>query len=49
MQFRRRSDALSGFSNAVLIKYQDSRFDQSFDKETGYHTRSMIVVPLKSC
>ncbi|CAE7191200.1 Prkg1 [Symbiodinium sp. KB8] len=46
MQFRRRSDALSGFSNAVLIKYQDSRFDQSFDKETGYHTRSMIVVPI---
>jgi len=26
--------------------YQDSRFDQSFDQETGYHTRSMIVVPI---
>mmetsp|Transcript_43251 Transcript_43251/g.100920 ORF Transcript_43251/g.100920 Transcript_43251/m.100920 type:complete len:447 (+) Transcript_43251:44-1384(+) len=26
--------------------YQDSRFDQSFDKETGYYTRSMVVVPI---
>ena len=25
--------------------FQDSRFDQSFDKETGYYTRSMVVVP----
>ena len=38
---------VSAFTDADLIKYQDSRFDQSFDQETGYHTRSMIVVPLK--
>eukprot|EP00439_Symbiodinium_sp_Y106_P081167 s684_g20.t1 len=37
---------VSAFTDADLIKYQDSRFDQSFDQETGYHTRSMIVVPI---
>eukprot|EP00397_Hematodinium_sp_SG-2012_P013021 GEMP01013210.1.p1 GENE.GEMP01013210.1~~GEMP01013210.1.p1 ORF type:complete len:527 (+),score=113.41 GEMP01013210.1:547-2127(+) len=26
--------------------YQDSRFDQKFDKMTGYYTKSMIVVPI---
>jgi adenylate cyclase len=26
--------------------YQDPRFDQSFDKMTGYYTRCMIVVPI---
>mmetsp|Transcript_19864 Transcript_19864/g.48714 ORF Transcript_19864/g.48714 Transcript_19864/m.48714 type:complete len:431 (-) Transcript_19864:172-1464(-) len=27
--------------------YQDSRFDQSFDKATGYHTRSLLCMPIK--
>eukprot|EP00395_MALV-II_sp_L67-2_P000418 gene418-372_t len=26
--------------------YQDSRFDSSFDKLTGYHTKSMLVKPI---
>jgi len=26
--------------------YQDPRFNPSFDKQTGYHTRSMLVVPV---
>ncbi|CAD7929743.1 unnamed protein product [Amoebophrya sp. A25] len=26
--------------------YQDSRFDPSFDKLTGYHTKSMLVKPI---
>ena len=26
--------------------YQDSRFDPAFDKKTGYHTKSMLVMPV---
>jgi len=28
--------------------YQDSRFNSEFDKKTGYVTRNMLVVPIKS-
>ena len=28
--------------------YDDSRFDKRFDKQTGYRTRSMLVVPIVS-
>ena len=26
--------------------YADSRFDQSFDQKTGYHTKSVLCVPI---
>lgn len=26
--------------------YQDARFDPSFDKATGYHTKSLLVMPI---
>ncbi|CAD7936718.1 unnamed protein product [Amoebophrya sp. A120] len=28
--------------------YQDSRFNQAFDKKSGYHTQSMLCVPIRN-
>merc|ERR1719460_530901 len=40
----------SVFENKQMVNipdcYKDARFDQSFDKMTGYYTRCMIVVPI---
>lgn len=35
--------------NSVLIEdaYSDPRFNQAFDRMTGYHTKTMLCVPLK--
>ena len=37
------------YGKPILIKdaYKDERFDPSFDKRTGYRTRSFLCVPLK--
>merc|ERR1711948_101124 len=31
---------------AIPDAYEDSRFNQEIDKKTGYHTKSILAVPL---
>lgn len=40
--------AVSGRSVRILEAWEDPRFDRSVDLRTGYRTRSMLCVPLKS-
>lgn len=40
--------AVSGRSMRIDEAWEDSRFDRSVDQRTGYRTRSMLCVPLKS-
>ena len=42
------SVAVTGESVLVPDAYQDPRFDPSYDKKTGFTTRSILTVPLKS-
>jgi HD-GYP domain-containing protein (c-di-GMP phosphodiesterase class II) len=40
--------AVAGRSFRIEEAWEDSRFDRSVDQRTGYRTRSMLCVPLKS-
>jgi GAF domain-containing protein len=40
--------AVAGRSIRIDEAWEDSRFDRSVDQRTGYRTRSMLCVPLKS-
>ncbi|MBI4553998.1 MAG: SpoIIE family protein phosphatase [Candidatus Latescibacteria bacterium] len=40
--------AQQGRSELIEDAYQDSRFSPEYDRRTGYHTKSMICVPIKS-
>jgi len=40
--------AVAGRSIRIEEAWEDSRFDRSVDQRTGYRTRSMLCVPLKS-
>jgi HD-GYP domain-containing protein (c-di-GMP phosphodiesterase class II) len=40
--------AVSGRSINITEAWEDPRFDRSVDQRTGYRTRSMLCVPLKS-
>ena len=40
--------AVSGRSIHIAEAWEDPRFDRSVDQRTGYRTRSMLCVPLKS-
>jgi phosphoserine phosphatase RsbU/P len=40
--------AEQGRSELIEDAYQHPKFDDQYDKNTGYHTKSMICVPIKS-
>ena len=40
--------ALSGKSLNIVDCYKNDKFDPSFDKKTGYHTKSMLIIPVWS-
>jgi HD-GYP domain-containing protein (c-di-GMP phosphodiesterase class II) len=40
--------ALTGTALLVAAPYSDARFDPSFDNSTGYRTRNILTVPLKT-
>lgn len=41
------SDGLGALIN-IPDAYQDPRFNQAIDKKTGYHTQSMLCVPIRN-
>ena len=40
--------ALTGRLVNIRDAYKDTRFQSEFDQQSGYHTRSMLVVPLRN-
>eukprot|EP01135_Chromosphaera_perkinsii_P008617 Nk52_evm59s1401 gene=Nk52_evmTU59s1401 len=39
--------ATSGEKQNIVDCYEDSRFNPAIDKQTGYHTKSMLCMPIK--